>query len=100
LFYHTLIRFVLRIEWENSLAGHIENHFAERNPPQLSIFIEQPWNDWSTGEFDETVAGSGEPGRVSLSPPTGAVALQIAGATTTKNATSQRIRKFKIRVHN
>jgi len=32
----------LRIECENSLAGRIENHFAERHPPQLSIFIEKP----------------------------------------------------------
>jgi hypothetical protein len=45
LFYHTLIRFVLWIERENFLAGRIENHFAEGDPPQLSIFVQQPWDE-------------------------------------------------------
>jgi hypothetical protein len=45
LFYDTPIRFVLRIECENSLAGRIENHLAERDPSQFSIFIQQPWDE-------------------------------------------------------
>jgi hypothetical protein len=42
LFHHTLVHFVLRMERENPLAGRIEDHLAERNPPQLLSFIEQP----------------------------------------------------------
>lgn len=37
---------------ENFFAGRIKDHFAERNSAQLSIFIQQPWNeliDWRRG---------------------------------------------------
>ena len=39
------IDWVVRVEPEHFLPGSIKNHFAEWDTAQLSIFIQQPWDE-------------------------------------------------------
>lgn len=44
LFDDALVDFILPINRQDSFSSYIEDNFAEWNPAQLSVLVQQPWN--------------------------------------------------------